>query len=112
MIAATPFPRQPRWQHALQNAVSDPARLLAMLELPSSLIPAATRAARQFALKVPLGYVARMRKGDIDDPLLRQVLPLAAEFEDLPTFVSDPVGDIASIGTPGMLRKYAGPARC
>jgi len=34
---------------------------------------------QHFGLRVPKSYVARMRKGDPDDPLLRQVLPLTKE---------------------------------
>ncbi len=40
------------------------------------------RAAARFPLRVPRGYVARMRRGDPHDPLLRQVLPLAAELAE------------------------------
>ena len=36
---------------------------------------------RQFGLFVPRGYVARMRRGDPNDPLLRQVLPLGDELD-------------------------------
>ena len=52
------------WRHALAAAVTDPDELLAMLGLDPALAPAARRAARRFGLKVPRGYVARMRRGD------------------------------------------------
>ncbi len=49
-----------------------------------------------------------MRPGDPADPLLRQVLPLAAEA-DLPAGYSrDPVGDQQASLLPGLLRKYEG----
>ena len=68
------------WQIALAQAVRDPARLLQQLDLPMDLLPAALAAARLFPLRVPQSYVRRIKPGDPHDPLLRQVLPLAAEF--------------------------------
>ena len=41
-------------------------------------------AAAQFPLRVPQGFVARMRHGDPHDPLLRQVLPLDDEMRPMP----------------------------
>jgi EF-P beta-lysylation protein EpmB len=98
------------WRHALAAAVTDPDELLALLGLDRALAPAARRAARRFGLKVPRGYVARMRRGDPADPLLRQVLPLDEEERDTPGFGADPVGDLAAATAPGVLTKYRGRA--
>ena len=49
-----------------------------------------------------------MRPGDANDPLLRQVLPLFEELDDVPGFVADPVGDAESTRQPGLLHKYEG----
>ena len=54
-----------------------------MLSLPDSLLEAAQLASRGFPLRVPRGFVARMRQGDPNDPLLLQVLPLHAELESV-----------------------------
>ena len=111
MIPRTRLLRQaPDWQGELAQVITDPAELLAMLELDPELLPAARRAAGEFALRVPRGFVARMRKGDAHDPLLRQVLPLVAECEAAPGFGDDPVGDRAAMTVPGVLHKYAGRA--
>jgi EF-P beta-lysylation protein EpmB len=59
---------------------------------------------------VPRGFIARMRPGDVGDPLLRQVLPLDGERILLPGFVADPVADRAAIRQPGLLQKYRGRA--
>jgi EF-P beta-lysylation protein EpmB len=100
----------PRWQRELAHAIDDPAELLRELDLDLGLLPAARAAAARFPLRVPRGFVARMRKGDPDDPLLRQVLPLAAELEPTPGFVADPVDDQAARAAPGVLHKYHGRA--
>lgn len=65
---------------------------------------------RRFPLRVPRGYVARMRPGDPADPLLRQVLPLAEEDTLTTGFGKDPVGDLAALAGPGVLHKYHGRA--
>ena len=100
----------PGWQRSLQDAVTDPAELLRLLELDPGLLPAAQRAAALFPLRVPRGYLGRMRRGDPQDPLLRQVLPLAAELQEQPGFSHDAVGDLASTRGAGVLHKYQGRA--
>ena len=49
-----------------------------------------------------------MRKGDPDDPLLRQVLPLDAEGRILPGFSTDPLGERGAMPAAGVLHKYHG----
>jgi EF-P beta-lysylation protein EpmB len=98
------------WQRELAQAITDPAELLRVLELDPALLPAARAAAARFPLRTPRGFVARMGKGDPDDPLLRQVLPLAAEGESPPDFLADPVGDRAALAAAGVLHKYHGRA--
>jgi len=96
------------WQAALARAVTDPAELLAAVDLGEEWLPAARAAARLFPLRVPRGFVARMRRGDPRDPLLRQVLPLAEECVAAEGFAADPVGDLAAMVAPGVLHKYRG----
>src|SRR5262245_49421040 len=79
----------PSWQAAVKDAVRDPAELLRLLELPADALPAPARTA--FPLLVPRSFVARMRKGDASDPLLKQVWPHAAELEPAQGFSADPV---------------------
>jgi len=109
MITGTPLLRQvPDWQTALGQAITDPAELLEVLGLGPEWLPAARDAARVFPLRVPRGFVARMRRGDPADPLLRQVLPLAEECQAVEGYDTDPVGDLAAHRVPGLLHKYPG----
>ncbi|MGD8483640.1 MAG: EF-P beta-lysylation protein EpmB [Thioalkalispiraceae bacterium] len=97
------------WQKSLAEAIRDPAELLQRLDLPQSLLPAARQAARLFPLRVPRSYLARMKKADLNDPLLRQVLPLQAELDPQPLeYSEDPVGDLQAMPVPGLLHKYQG----
>jgi EF-P beta-lysylation protein EpmB len=107
MIHAKPKPIQESgWQAELRAASLDASELLAALGLPADLaVPT-----DGFPLRVPAGFVARMRPGDPHDPLLRQVLPVAAEHEQVPGFCSDPCGDLDALAAPGLLQKYRGRA--
>ena len=115
MIPAAPIlqplsPLPPGWQQAWREAVRDPRELLAMLGLGSLADRVSGEAAAQFPLRVPRGFVARMRHGDAHDPLLRQVLPLDEEMRAAPGFSLDAVGDGAARAGAGVLQKYRGRA--
>ena len=105
------IPLQPvRWQQLWREAVRDPGELLSMLGLGSLADRISGEATAQFPLRVPRGFVARMRHGDAHDPLLRQVLPLDEEMHVASGFSLDAVGDGAARAGAGMLRKYRGRA--
>lgn len=103
-------PKRP-WQHALAQAIRDPLALLEALQLTPDAAQQLSLAAQQdFRLLVPASYLARMRKGDWDDPLLRQVLPVDAEMQIVEGYHADPVADQAAMVAPGLLHKYHGRA--
>jgi EF-P beta-lysylation protein EpmB len=101
---------QSAWQRELSRAITKPEELIAELGLDPSLLAPARAAAGSFAMRVPRGFVARMRRGDINDPLLRQVLPAANETLEAPGFVADPLHEAAAVRAPDLLQKYAGRA--
>jgi EF-P beta-lysylation protein EpmB len=135
MITASTHRAQPRrWQELWREAVTDPRELLAALDLqafsdtllPPGRSPSATdrspsaatamdgqerpRSDTGFPLRVPRGFIARMRRGDPNDPLLLQVLPQARELGEVAGFTSDAVGDLAARAANGVLHKYEGRA--
>lgn len=81
-----------------------------MLGLESLAHRVSDAAAAQFPLRVPRAFIARMRRGDPQDPLLRQVLPLDEEMRPVPGFGLDAVGDAAARTAAGVLQKYRGRA--
>ncbi|MCC7096736.1 MAG: EF-P beta-lysylation protein EpmB [Thermomonas sp.] len=114
MIPAGPSPLQheaaARWQAAWRQAVRDPRELLTLLGLEAQAQRISEAAAAQFPLRVPRGFIARMRHGDPDDPLLRQVLPVLDEERVAPGFELDAVGDGAARRGHGVIHKYNGRA--
>ncbi|MGV7185905.1 EF-P beta-lysylation protein EpmB [Xanthomonas axonopodis] len=119
MITAAPLALQPsplpalppsRWQQQWRDAVRDSRVLLQLLGLDAQAAAISDAAAAQFPLRVPRAFVARMRHGDLHDPLLRQVLPLDAEMQPAPGFGLDAVGDGAARTAAGVIQKYRGRA--
>lgn len=98
----------PDWRQEMARAITDPRELLQYLELPLSLLPAARAAASSFGLRAPRSYLSLMKKGEVDDPLLRQILPVHEELRTTPGYCDDPVGDLAAVQGTGILAKYAG----
>ncbi len=98
------------WQRVMKEAVRDVGQLCRLLELPPQFAQRPTAAAQSFPLFVPQPFLARMRRGDPADPLLRQVLPVELENEPTAGFTTDPVGDAQSTLQPGLLQKYHGRA--
>ncbi len=109
IIPGTQSPQQtPLWQTLLSQAITDPEELFRLLDLPLDSLPASLKADRDFRLRVPRGFAARMRKGDFNDPLLRQVVPLAEESAQVPVFSRDPLDELNAMPVPGVLHKYQG----
>lgn len=63
-----------------------------------------------FPLNLPRRLAEKMEKGRLDDPLLRQFLPLVEEEVQNPLFVADPIADNAFRKSPKLLHKYHGRA--
>jgi L-lysine 2,3-aminomutase len=101
---------QSTWQRDLARAITKPGELLDALGLDSSLLAGALAANESFALRVTPSFLARMRPGDANDPLLRQVLPLVDELEDQPGYEADPLHERTATRAPGLLQKYSGRA--
>lgn len=92
------------WQTELANAISSVDELL--YELGLEHIENKYIRNSDFSLRVPRSFVKKMQKGNADDPLLMQVLPLASE--NTLSGLTDPVGDLNAMATPGLLHKYKG----
>ncbi|HET8800747.1 MAG TPA: EF-P beta-lysylation protein EpmB [Marinobacter sp.] len=95
------------WQQLLSESITSPEILLDRLGLPAEHWLSGARAGhRLFPVRVPEPFLNRMERGNPEDPLLRQVLPLDQETRQVPGFVSDPLAEEGAIETTGLIRKY------
>jgi EF-P beta-lysylation protein EpmB len=99
---------QKNWQQQLAEAIDNIEYLCDYLSLSMAELPASVSAAKDFPLRVPLNFADCMEKGNPDDPLLRQVLPVHDELAFYPGFNNDPVGDLQAATQTGVLHKYHG----
>jgi len=98
------------WQQELSDAFTRLDDLLDFLSIDIKNLTEHERACKSFPLLVTRSYAERIKKGDISDPLLRQVLPLPAELQQHSNFSNDPVGDSTATVLPGLIHKYHGRA--
>ena len=94
------------WRDEFARSVTEMDELLHLAGVSPEEVNAAP--AGPFPLRVPRPYIARMKRGDPNDPLLRQVLPSSFEWDSVPGYVEDPLAESAAVADTGMLQKYAG----
>jgi len=97
------------WKDSLKNSIRTPTALLSYLELDSSLTHISTKAQSVMPIMIPLTLAARIKKGDINDPILLQILPSVREeeFTDI-SFVLDPLMEQSQMPAKGIIHKYNG----
>jgi EF-P beta-lysylation protein EpmB len=107
---SSPATPQANWKKELAEATISACQLLKRLNLEAHLDLVDERS--NFRCLVTESFIKKMQPGNINDPLLRQALPLAKENYKLAqhTGTIDPVGDINSLASPGLLHKYHGRA--
>jgi EF-P beta-lysylation protein EpmB len=98
------------WRRTLAAAIRDPDRLCDLLELPETFRRGARAAAKKFGLLAPMPFVNRIRRGDVNDPLLRQILPVIEEEDERDGYTADPLLEITEPGAKasGLIQKYQG----
>ncbi|QRS15715.1 EF-P beta-lysylation protein EpmB [Klebsiella oxytoca] len=100
-------PSREDWLTQLADVVTSPDELLQLLNVDADANLLAGRdAKRLFALRVPRAFIARMQPGNLNDPLLRQVLTSQEEFIHAPGYSTDPLEEQHSV-VPGLLHKYS-----
>ena len=95
---------QKNWQTQLSEAITSVDELLSILKLPA--LKSTVYIPEHFTLRVPRAFVDKMRVGDANDPLLKQVLPDQQEQIKVTGYVADPLAENAHNPIKGMLHKY------
>ncbi|MCD6046489.1 MAG: L-lysine 2,3-aminomutase [Gammaproteobacteria bacterium] len=89
------------WQKILAETINDLETLAKLLQVqPHEL------AHQSFPLKIPKAWIKKIEKGNAQDPLLRQILPVAEEVTNIPGFELDPLKEREASPIPGLLHKY------
>ncbi len=93
------------WQKELANSFTSVDRLLEYLQITTDALSEYSAARKLFAMRVPRPFADLMKVGDLNDPLLKQVLPSSQEFIQKAGFVSDPLQEHSN-QQPGLIHKY------
>jgi EF-P beta-lysylation protein EpmB len=104
----TPVLSEQSWQQQLSASISSIAALCAYLEVALEELPASVAALHDFPLRVPLSFAKQIEKGNPNDPLLRQILPVSEELLNVAEYTDDPVGDLSAAKVTGVIHKYHG----
>jgi len=96
---------EPEWQKELAQVFTDLEQLLSFLEIEDERLEQHAKARRLFPMRVPRPFAKKMQKGNVHDPLLRQVMPLSDEFAIQEGFTTDPLEE-HDMASKGLLHKY------
>lgn len=94
------------WQQDLANGFGNIEELCQYLNLTDPAYSHLTLP--EFPLRVPREFVDRMEKNNLNDPLLKQILPIKDELNVSSGFSLDPVGDLSALTESGVIHKYYG----
>lgn len=97
-------------QKILDNQFNDTDSILEAIEtdLPETFI--SQTSIKSFPVRAPVAFVKRIKKGDPDDPLLKQILPVKEEENVVEGYTTDPLAELKTEVVPGLLHKYYGRA--
>lgn len=95
------------WRQILRQNLTRIEQLTHLLELNDEQAQQFLARPR-FAINIPLRLAQKIKKGTLDDPLLRQFVPLIDEQEEKQGFSLDPIGDQLVRRESKLLHKYEG----
>lgn len=98
---------RPEWREILSQNFTRLESLVEFLELSEEQSRKLLSRSR-FPLNLPYRLAYKIEKGTLDDPLLRQFVPMREENLGVAGFSEDPVGDLSFRSTSKLLHKYEG----
>jgi EF-P beta-lysylation protein EpmB len=96
---------QNNWKAKLSQCKMTTQELLEKVQLDSHPL-ASSEAEKLFELRVPPGYLEKIEKGQVNDPLLLQVLPQTLEFQNVEGFSDNPLNEDDFSPVKGLIHKY------
>ena len=110
MTSIVPLTAVSTWRQIQRDNFTDWKKLLIFLDFDLNRAESIVLPNSKFPLNVPRRLAEKVEKGNWEDPVLRQFLPLLEESKPSPLFVMDPVADGSFRTTPKLLHKYHGRA--
>ena len=98
----------PPWHQSLIDAYRNPHDLAKYLQIELETSKFTDKQEMVFSTLVPRDFANRMHQGNLNDPLLLQVMPCTMESEATQGFSTDPLEETAATVSPGVLHKYYG----
>jgi EF-P beta-lysylation protein EpmB len=95
------------WKQILRTNIRDWKELATLLQLTEEQCKRVSQPSR-FPLNIPRRLANKIEPANLDDPILRQFLPLKEEEVETPGFTNDPVGDCLARSRDRLLHKYSG----
>lgn len=97
------------WQEELTQVITRIDKLCEFLDLdPVKFSDHYQGLLKQFNLRAPRPYLQRIEKANLNDPLLKQVLPVLEELHTIQGYSLDPLQEAGCNPVPGLLHKYQG----
>ena len=96
------------WQQQLTQSKITPRKLIETLNLDINLLSKIVNSSKSFTLRAPEAFISRIKKGDINDPLLKQILPRSEELAINTGFSFDPLAEKDYSPVAGLIHKYQG----
>ncbi len=96
------------WTDELKNLITNQVELFEYLEISKEMLNQFNYNPKNFSLRVPKSFAARMQKNNLSDPLLLQILPLPQE-NDISSdchVSNDPLEESLFISQKGVLKKF------
>jgi L-lysine 2,3-aminomutase len=97
-----------RWQSLLKENITSLGELLDAVGIPEQNRAEVGLQDYGFPVMVPRHFVSLIEKGNLNDPLLKQVLPLPQEGQVSSGFITDPLQEKQFTPVAGCLHKYQG----
>lgn len=95
------------WQEQLASGFKNIDELLAYVGLSSEKVPVSFEAHRDFKTHVPRSFANKIIRNNPEDPLLKQVLPILDEMNEVSGYIKDPLFEKTANPIPGLLHKYS-----
>lgn len=96
--------KQKNWQTQISEAITDINELLSILKLQH--LAEEFYQPANFGIKIPRGFVDKMKVGDANDPLFLQVVPDKRALQQVTGYTADPLGEAEHNPSKGILHKY------